>query len=136
MIRFVQGLAIVSGIAIAVFSLGAATENNPTQFPPLRALAALLFGDPGQSDKISHFLAYTVFSFFALLGVSYRRGLISVGVVGALIFYGFALEGLQMIRPDRVPSGADLLANCLGVATGLALSWGALRWNRHRGQIS
>jgi VanZ family protein len=45
----------------------------------------------------------------------------------ALLALGVVTEGLQAWVPGRSPSGADVLADALGLVLGVAVSWWFLR---------
>lgn len=82
-----------------------------------RWLAELLFGDAALNDKVAHFLAY------AALGSSAAAARIrlagrSAATVGALVFYGGLLEGVQALVATRDPEAFDALANGLGALAG------------------
>lgn len=84
-------------------------------FALLRFLAELLLGDPGQNDKIGHFVAYAALAGNAAL--SFRARWIAALLLS--FSYGLMFEAIQAFLPDREGlSGADLLANGLGVLAG------------------
>lgn len=82
--------------------------------------------------KSMHFTVYAIFALLASACASNGRGfgylLLLIGSYSAL------LELLQQFSGGRYLSGADLLANCLGLALGAALALGltpALRRASH-----
>ena len=88
-----------------------------------------LIPDPGKitpfsaSDKLMHFLAYA----FSMLwfGFCFRREKLFL-IGGGLIFLGIVLEVAQGQTGYRTMSLYDIFANCLGVFTGLLLSFSRL----------
>jgi VanZ family protein len=111
MAQAVWKAAFISGlVAVAVLSLA-----------PAGALP-----DPGISDKLSHLIAYgalTVLGRAAYPRPAWGR------LVAGMVLYGALLEGLQAFVPGRFMSGADLLANTLGVLLGFA-GFALTRWVR------
>ena len=97
-------------------------------------LSLLPAPDMGGSDKLLHFLAYAAMSGgFALLLSRWSRRLSAALLVA---FYGLLLEYLQGMTGYRMFDPADMLANAVGAAAGLALGWqplraGFLRLDRH-----
>lgn len=72
------------------------------------------------SDKILHASAYIWLAFGAR--ISFIPPSFSVRLGIGLIFFGCAVELGQSLIPGRFFSGADMLANALGVCLGLALA--------------
>lgn len=72
-------------------------------------------------DKVQHLLAYAVLMWW--FRQAFREGL---RWVLALVALGVGLEFLQALTPNRVFDHADMAANVLGVALGLALTATAL----------
>jgi VanZ family protein len=72
------------------------------------------------SDKILHAAAYTWLALGAR--ISFIPPSFSVRLGIGLIFLGCAVEFVQSLIPGRFFSGADMLANALGVGLGLALA--------------
>jgi VanZ family protein len=68
-------------------------------------------------DKTNHLLAFSV---LAILGNQAYRGR-TVTVLLGLLAYGGLIEILQSFTPDRMAEWADLLADSVGLAVGLAL---------------
>ncbi|MEX0645249.1 MAG: VanZ family protein [Parvularculaceae bacterium] len=84
-----------------------------------RWIAELLFGDAALNDKVAHFLAY------AALGASAAAARLklagrSIATVGALVFYGGILEGVQALVATRDAELLDALANGLGALAGFS----------------
>ena len=81
-------------------------------------------GDPvqrstGMTDKPQHFLAYSIMAFLPALAFAGSRGYL---IGGSMIALGIGIEFVQLLTPDRNFEVADMAANTLGVATGLALA--------------
>ncbi|MFO7877519.1 MAG: hypothetical protein R6U55_13145 [Desulfovermiculus sp.] len=72
------------------------------------------------SDKILHASAYTWLAFGARISFTPPSHSVRLGI--GLIFLGCAVELIQSQIPGRFFSGADMLANALGVGLGLALA--------------
>ncbi|MCA1979046.1 MAG: VanZ family protein [Thiobacillus sp.] len=92
------------GVALALaFSLGPPTlgENS------------------GQTDKLAHLAGYAALMFWWAQLVVARRAWLAI----AVILYGIAIEGLQVLTPARQPDALDVLAN----STGVLLGWLAAR---------
>jgi VanZ family protein len=68
-------------------------------------------------DKTNHLLAFCVLT---MLGNQAYRGRTLMVLLG-LLAYGGLIEILQSFTPDRMAEWADLLADSLGLAAGLAL---------------
>lgn len=95
-------------------------DDEPAQgFAPLQWLAAALFGDPAQADKIGHFLAYAALGATAALGRLDLAGRAAL-TVAALALYGLTLEGAQGLMGHRDADLLDALANAAGAAAGAA----------------
>lgn len=75
--------------------------------------------DVGVWDKLQHALTYAALAVVGCAGFAAagRR----MAVVLGLLAYGAALEGLQALAAGRFVSGADWLADGIGVAAGCAL---------------
>jgi VanZ family protein len=70
----------------------------------------------GKSDKIYHFLAYTILSLdFGFISSKIRSYFIGIPF---LIAYGLVIEFFQGFVPGRDPSFYDALANSMGVFSG------------------
>ena len=74
-------------------------------------------------DKTNHLLAFGV---LAMLGVRAWPGRVWQVAV-ALIGYGGLIEFLQSLTSYREPAWLDVLADALGIAVGLMLSYRAIR---------
>ena len=73
----------------------------------------------GSHDKMSHFIAYSVFSFnYGLVVSTIKKHFYGLPF---LIAYGMFMEFCQGFVPGREPSWLDILANSSGVAIGLSL---------------
>jgi VanZ family protein len=83
---------------------------------PSRALV-----ETGSADKIGHFFAYAIMTFWGLMAFNSRRA--SVGIILFSISLGITLEYLQLFVSGRDPSLADGLANMFGVSAGVIISW-------------
>ena len=92
-------------------------ELLPGNSAPMRFLSATHV-----DDKVLHFVAYTVLAAIPMIG--FRR---VWGVAGALsmIGAGIALEFAQRQAPGRSFEIADMVANALGVLTGIGMVWAA-----------
>jgi VanZ family protein len=99
---------------------------------PLRFDSGLAHG-----DKLGHLLVHAALAAAAALLFASRRALAAAGA--GLLLFGAAIELLQALLPWRSAEVADLLANGLGTALGLALAatplagglgWLERRWRR------
>lgn len=120
-VRIARLATAVIAVAIAWLSLKPQGQPEPSSFPLFVFLAELLLGDPQQTDKIKHALAYASLSAPAWIGFAATRGWIAV--VGASLGYGLLFEGLQSLTPDRTASLADMVANSVGVAVGVGVGY-------------
>ena len=75
------------------------------------------------SDKLMHALAYAVSMFW--FGLCFKREKL-FGIGAGLILLGVALEFIQGQTGYRTMSFYDIVANCVGVFVGLALSFSRL----------
>lgn len=97
--------------ALAVASVVAVCLMPP---PPLAL--------PPGSDKIEHFLAYSVLAGSAVQ--VYRRGRPLLLATMGLVATGVLVEVLQgALTATRMADPADALANTVGVLAGAALAW-------------
>ncbi|MFP4519755.1 MAG: VanZ family protein [Oceanicaulis sp.] len=91
------------------------------------AVIALMPGPSGPPtligwDKLDHAAAFAALSLLARCG---WPGLARPGLAALVFAYGLAIEAAQATAAvGRVASLSDLAANAVGVAAGLALSWG------------
>ena len=81
--------------------------------------------DLGGGDKFGHFIAYAMLSAWFSLLVEQRKSLWSI--LFGLIVYGLLLEFLQGLTSYRSGDLADVVANSLGIITGLAFYFSPLR---------
>ena len=81
--------------------------------------------DIGDSDKIAHFVGYAALSAWFCLIIEQRNSLWRI-LIG-LISYGLLLELLQSLTSYRFGDLADVVANSLGVITGLVFYFTPLR---------
>ena len=73
----------------------------------------------GSHDKMSHFIAYSVFSFnYGLVVSTIKKHFYGLPF---LIAYGMFMEFCQGFVPGREPSWLDILANSTGVAIGFLI---------------
>ena len=81
--------------------------------------------DLGDSDKMAHFISYSLLSAWFSLIVERRRSLwlILIGLIG----YGLLLEWLQSFTSHRSGDMADAVANSVGVIVGLVFYFSPLR---------
>jgi VanZ family protein len=96
------------------------------------ALAALLPGGkvpdlPGVSDKVEHFMAFTLLSFW-FSSILVRRDL--VWMVLVLLAFGVLIEVAQeMMRRGRQGDVLDVVADAIGIVVGMLLALTPLgRW--------
>jgi VanZ family protein len=83
---------------------------------------------PSLSDKVGHALAYAVLGLWFSGVLRPSRYLV---LVLALVTMGAVLEGVQSGLPEREADPIDMLANFIGVLTGVGLGWlGAGEWCR------
>jgi len=88
------------------------------------ALSLMPAPDIGVSDKLSHLVTYFLLAgWFSLLSVN--RVALGWTVVG-LIGYGILIELLQGMTAYRYPEWGDVLANGVGVLTGILLYFSPL----------
>lgn len=74
---------------------------------------------PVPGDKLQHFLGYGALATVAML--SFSRIPLALTAALAMIGLGAAVEGIQHFLPWRHFDWMDMLANTLGVASGIAL---------------
>jgi hypothetical protein len=84
-----------------------------------RWIAELLFGDAGLNDKVAHFLAYAALGASAAIAQIRLAGR-GAATIGALVFYGGLLEGVQGLVATRDAELLDALANGLGALAGFS----------------
>lgn len=112
------GFALLLAL-VTWLTLGPVHDAPEQGFAPLQWLAAILFGDAAQADKIGHFLAYAALGAVAALGRLDLAGRAAF-TVAALALYGLALEGVQGLMGHRDADLLDALANAAGAAAGMA----------------
>lgn len=71
------------------------------------------------NDKALHFGAYAVLAFLPVFGFGRRRGIL---LALSMVALGMALEFAQRLVPFRSFEVADMMANALGVSTGIVLA--------------
>jgi VanZ family protein len=77
-----------------------------------------------EEDKLHHWLGFLVFALSARLAFPRARWLwIALGC----LLLGLLIEGVQAWLPLRTASIGDMLANSLGVVTGLLIAWRGMR---------
>ena len=109
----------VPAILVALLILYLSSRSTlPVPLPPLLG-----------ADKLAHFAAFAVLSFFACFWVSpaswsRRPVFFFLAVVLAVSFYGVLDEFHQSFVPNRIPSAADWVADTLGAAFGAVV----FRW--------
>lgn len=82
------------------------------------------------SDKLWHVLA---FGFLGLTSaLTCRNGRRLLTVILGLVVFGLGIELAQFIMPDRSADLGDIIANLLGISSGLALAVIAYRLNFRR----
>jgi hypothetical protein len=105
----------------------------------LAALAATVVGEllPGNStamrwvgathinDKTLHFTAYAVLAFIPVFGFRIGRG---IPVAASMIVLGVVLEFAQRLVPFRSFEVGDMMANALGVLSGMLLALVGQAW--------
>ena len=90
---------------------------------------AEMFQDLG-GDKLWHVLAFGFLGVTSVFTFRNRRHLFMV-VLGLVVF-GLGIELAQFIMPDRSADLGDIIANLLGISSGLALAVIAYRLNTPR----
>lgn len=75
---------------------------------------------PQQSDKVAHFACYAILGCLAVLAQKSRRW--QVLAVLAMVVMGVAIECIQYFLPWRSFEAMDMLANTVGVASGVIVS--------------
>jgi VanZ family protein len=78
----------------------------------------------GTSDIVLHFSAYAIFTVLAL---SSTKPKMHLGIIIAIVLYGFFLEILQNFI-GRTFSFADMLVNCIGILVSVALFSLCWKW--------
>ena len=107
--RLALAVALTGAVLIAYLSLAPSTDVPRFQW----------------SDKVNHFLAYTVMT--APLAIAFGRGRL-VWAIAAATLYGVFMEFAQgWLTDTRVPSALDALANLAGACTGTAIAALCLR---------
>lgn len=92
----------------------------------LSLLPAVDLPGPAHSDKLGHFLAYLVLSAWAVWTFRTRRAHLLAAL--ALVALGVAMEFAQAnLTRVRLGDVRDALANTLGVAVGLSLTFTPLQ---------
>ena len=109
-IRFWQLSSVCLALAIALGSL-----------LPLNSAV-----DIAGSDKLHHFVAYSLLTY--LLARSYIAKMGRLKVAIAAVAYGAVIEVLQALSGYRSAELGDLLANSLGCAGGLLIHQLTKRW--------
>ncbi len=84
----------------------------PGSSGPIQAL-----GELPVSDKVIHFSSYVVLAFLPMVIYPDRRKALLAAL--SMIALGILLEGGQWITPDRDVEFGDVVANTLGVLTGI-----------------
>ena len=79
----------------------------------------------GHSDKIAHFVAYTILSALAYFLSSSNKN--RLYLLGSVILLGILLEALQLLIPGRNFSYLDMAANIGGALFGFGLSMMVLK---------
>ena len=87
----------------------------PAASPLMVALGRL-----GINDKVEHFCAYLTLSALPVIGLEDRHRAIWAAV--SMFLLGVLLEGGQHFSPGRSVELGDVIANGLGVASGLLLA--------------
>jgi VanZ family protein len=80
------------------------------------------------NDKTEHFIAYLLLAMIPVLGFELGKGILAAL---SMILLGVALEFIQRLIPGRSFELADMLANTLGVMTGIVLGFAFTKlWRR------
>jgi len=105
-------ILILWAVAVALVVIGSLL--------PGPALTRIRFNAVAPNDKLVHFMGYTV---LALLPVAFLE-LVGTGLTLAvsMIPMGVLLEFLQKLVPGRSFEVGDMVANSLGVATGIMVA--------------
>ena len=82
------------------------------------------------TDKVAHFAEYLLLGL--LLCRAYRIGLkslagVAIWTLATGVAYAASDEIHQKFVPGRICSWADFLADCLGMAVGVAIAWRRMR---------
>ncbi|WP_339825537.1 VanZ family protein [uncultured Arenimonas sp.] len=97
----------------------------------LSLMPAVDLPGPAHSDKIGHFLAYFILSAWAVWTFRSRRAHLLAAL--ALVALGVAMEFAQAnLTKVRLGDVRDALANTLGVAVGLSLTFTPLQFALER----
>ncbi len=99
-------------------SVGSPPSDDSSGVELARMLAALIFGDPDQADKIGHFAFYAALGALARLASFFPGRFWAAPVL--LAAYGALLEIVQYFLSGRSADVIDGLANASGALTGFA----------------
>ncbi len=103
---------VLWGLAVALVIIGSLL--------PASAFSRVHFESFAPNDKVVHFMGYTV---LALLPVAFLEFLgIAIALAASMIPMGIILEFVQRLVPGRSFEVGDMLANTLGVMTGILVA--------------
>ena len=102
MITLISWLLIAAYSAIIAYLSLTSGSNSAPLFP--------------HADKVMHFLAYMGFALVCIPQINSLKRATCAFILIAL--FGGAMELLQSLTPDRMPSILDMLANTLGAGAG------------------
>jgi VanZ family protein len=112
--------ALLQALWFAALGATVIGELLPGNSMPMRWVAATHI-----NDKTLHFTAYAVLAFLPVFGYRMRRG---IPVAASMILLGVVLEFAQRLVPSRSFEVADMMANALGVLTGMTLALVGQAW--------
>ena len=80
-----------------------------------------LGGASGGGDKLMHAMAFAAMAWcWSLAGTASRARAVAASI--ALLAWGVAIEAVQSQLPARTADAADVVADAVGIVTGLALA--------------
>lgn len=123
MVRTMRVVFFVLLALVTILSLIPNPDDVPGGPAFSQWLARLLFGDAGNADKVSHFIAYGALGFTGILAALRPLGRVWL-VPLMLLAYSGLIELAQMAGGVRHGDLADMAANGLGVAAGMAAALG------------
>jgi hypothetical protein len=117
--QYVFRAAFVVLLGLATYaSIGAPPSDDSSGFVLAQMVAAFVFGDPEQADKVGHFITYAALGGAARFASFFPNRFWAAPSLLAL--YGALMEGVQYFLPARSADVIDGLANTSGAFVGFA----------------